>query len=194
MFFSDNVSLLAECAANDLSANTEMAVSESQVISAYSTIEEASEEISYGPEMVPVIKVGNDFLTEMQFLAPYIQNNGITSVAEALDNIAEANNLPEKSVGLLVESQGCVCDMIDQAIAKSTGAGKKMVEKVKKGESLIEKLKNKGYKVKKKKSVKESKCGKDCGKSGKNEEGVNSGSQAPGENVDDTAEGEPSTT
>jgi hypothetical protein len=196
MFFKDSLSLLAECAAIDLSANTEMAVNESQIISAYSSIEEASEEVVYAPEMVPVVRVGNDLLTEMQYLAPYIQNNDISSVAEALDNIAEANNLPPKSIGLLVESQECVTDMIDQAIAKSDNAGKKMLGKVKKGEGLIEKLKKKGFTVKKKKrkkSVKEG-CGdskNECGdrrKSAKNEEGTNSGTDAPGDAVDDTSD------
>jgi hypothetical protein len=188
MLFKDPITLLAECAAADIGRSTETAVTESQIISTYASIEEASEEVIYAPEMVPVVKVGNDFLTEMQYLAPYIQNNGISSVAEALDNIAEANNLPPKSVGLLVESQECVTKMIDEALDKSKVAGSKVLGKIKKGEGLIDKLTKGGYKVKKKKSVKEGKGCDNCPKSSKNEEGVDTGSQAPGENVDDTSD------
>jgi hypothetical protein len=79
--------------------------------------------------------------------------------------------------------------MIDESLDKSKVAGSKMLGKIKKGEGLIDKLTKGGYKVKKKKSVKEGKACEGC-KSSKNEEGVDTGSQAPGENVDDTSETE----
>lgn len=181
MFFKDNMTLLAECAVADLGRNTETLVKESRIISSYDAIEEAAEEIVYAAEMVPVTRVGNDLLTEMQYIAPYMQNNEITSVAEALNNIARANGLPDKSVGLLVESQECVTRMISEALKKGKSTGDAMLAKVKKGESLIDKLKTKGFTVKKKKSASTKKP-----KSVKNEEGTNTGSQAPGENISDT--------
>lgn len=166
MFFKDSLTLLSEVAAADLGRDTEFRINESTIINNYEEIEEVNEEVVYGPQMVPVLNIGGDLLTEMQYLAPYFMNNPIETVEEALDDIAAANNLPPKSVGLLVESQECVTDMIDQAIAKSKGAGSNMLKKVAKGESLVDRLKKNGYKVKKKKSPGKSpgvicpKCGK----------------------------------
>ena len=114
MFIRDTYSLLAEAAAMDLDANTSSALTESQIDSIMESIEEVSEDIVYTAEMVSVIKVGDDYLTEMNALYPYMTSNGITSVAEALNNVARVNGLQEKAVGLLIESDKQVKDMINK--------------------------------------------------------------------------------
>ena len=151
MFIRDTYSLLAEAAAMDLETNTSSALTESQIDSIMESIEEVSEDIVYTAEMVSVIKVGDDYLTEMNALYPYMTSNGITSVAEALNNVARINGLQEKAVGLLIESDKQVKDMINKAAEKGSKAKEKALDKVKKATKLPEKLKKQGFPVKKKK-------------------------------------------
>ena len=158
-YIKDTMSILAECAAMDLGTSKTSVIKESEVRSSYSSIEEASEEFTIGGEMVPVFRVGEDLLTEANLLAPYMRSNNIKSIAEALDNVAEANGLAKHSVGLMIESQECVTDMIEKACekAKSTGNNKvkdAVLSKVDKATDLVDKLKKSGYPVKKKKSNK----------------------------------------
>ena len=82
-------------------------------------------------------------------------SNGITSVAEALNNVAQVNGLQEKAVGLLIESDDQVKSMINKAAKKGSKAKERALDKVKKATKLPEKLKKEGFSVKKKKSVKE---------------------------------------
>ena len=151
MFIRDTYGLLAEAAAMDLEANTSAALTESQINNVMESIEEVSEDIVYTAEMVSVIKVGDDYLTEMNALYPYMTSNGITSVAEALNNVARVNGLQEKAVGLLIESDKQVKDMINKAAEKGSKAKEKALDKVKKATKLPEKLKKQGFPVKKKK-------------------------------------------
>ena len=102
------------------------------------------------------MKIDGEFYTEMQYIAPYMQNNDIANIAEALDNIAYANNLNKHAVGLIVESQECVTSKIKEALANKNF---KFLGKVKKGEDLASRLKSNGFKVKKKKSSKNESTG-----------------------------------
>ena len=153
--FKDAMSLLAECAVQDLSVNTEGAIKESTIRSTYSNIPEVSEESVFEAQMVPVQKIGEDYMVEAYSIYPFMNSYGIKAMSEALDYVAEANNLPPKSVGLLIESQECVTDMIDCAItaAKESGNQKQKtgaLAKVGKVEKLADALQKAGYKVKKK--------------------------------------------
>ena len=154
MTYKDSLTLLAEAAEIDIAATAEGAINESAVLSRYDDIEEISEEVSYPAEAVPVIGINGEAFTEMQYLAPFMTNNDITSVEEALDIIANANSMQPKSVGLLVESQECVTDKINEALGKGKKAHKSVLDKITKGEKLTSKLKKDGYNVKKKKSKK----------------------------------------
>ena len=159
-FVTDPFNVLVEAANNDIMTDTKMAIRESEIVSRYTDIEELAEPIMITAEMVTVVNVNGEFFTEMQFLAPYMKCNKIKSVAEAITNVCEANNLPNGSIGLLVESQECVTDVIEKALDKGPKAKKKALEKVGKVENLIDKIKSKGIKVKKK-SKKCPKCGKE---------------------------------
>ena len=163
MFIKDPYNLLAEAASMDLENDTSMALTESQVNSVLESIDEVDEDIVYTAEMVSVIRVGNDYLTEMNSLYPYMQSNDITSVAEALNNVAKVNGLQEKAVGLLIESDAKVKNMVDEAAKKGTSAKKKALDKVKKATKLPAKLKKEGFPVKKKKSktAKDEACAKE---------------------------------
>ena len=154
MFIKDPYSLLVEAAENDLSVNTSMALTESQVNSIMESFDEVSEDVVYTAEMVSVIKVGDDYLTEMNALYPYMKSNGITSVAEALNNVAAVNGLQEKAVGLLIESDERTSEMLDEACKKGSKAKEKALDKIKKATKIPAKLKKEGFPVKKKKADK----------------------------------------
>ena len=182
MFIKDPYSLLAEAASMDLSVNTSVALTESQVNTIMESFDEVSEDVVYTAEMVSVIKVGDDYLTEMNTLYPYMKSNNITSVAEALNNVAAVNGLQEKAVGLLIESDDRTAEMIQEACKKGGKAKEKALDKIKKATKIPAKLKKEGFPVKKKKSkgsAKDEACAKEgCKSEGcKKEETVDTGSE-----------------
>ena len=149
-YIKDTFSILAECAAVDL-PDTRRFIRESELKTEYENIEEASENYMVAVEMIPVVKIENQFFTEAQFIAPFMRDAEIRSIAEALDYIAEANNLPAKSVGLLIESECNVTAMIEKACQKKSGKTRDAVmDKVSKATDLAKNLKSKGYPVKRK--------------------------------------------
>ena len=182
MFIKDPYSLLAEAASMDLSVNTSVALTESQVNTIMESFDEVSEDVVYTAEMVSVVQVGGDYLVEMNALYPYMQSNNITSVAEALNNVAAVNGLQEKAVGLLIESDDRTAEMIQEACKKGGKAKEKALDKIKKATKIPAKLKKEGFPVKKKKgkeSAKDEACAKEgCKSEGcKKEETVDTGSE-----------------
>lgn len=182
MFIKDPYSLLAEAAELDLSINTAAALTESQVNTIMESFDEVDEDVVYTAEMVSVVQVGGDYLVEMNALYPYMKSNNITSVAEALNNVAAVNGLQEKAVGLLIESDDRTAEMIQEACKKGGKAKEKALDKIKKATKIPAKLKKEGFPVKKKKgkeSAKDEACAKEgCKSEGcKKEETVDTGSE-----------------
>ena len=182
MFIKDPYSLLAEAASMDLSVNTSVALTESQVNTIMESFDEVNEDVIYTAEMVSVVQVGGDYLVEMNALYPYMKSNNITSVAEALNNVAAVNGLQEKAVGLLIESDDRTAEMIQEACKKGGKAKEKALDKIKKATKIPAKLKKEGFPVKKKKgkeSAKDEACAKEgCKSEGcKKEETVDTGSE-----------------
>ena len=116
---------------------------------------------------VPVVNIQGEYFTEMNFLHPYMKSAKIKSIAEALNNVAEANGLPVGAVGLLIESGSNVSECINKAIESANPKKEKNVlDKIGKSIDISDKLKSKGINVKKKKKGKCPKCGKlkcECG-------------------------------
>lgn len=149
-FIKNSMDLLIEAAASDLKYNVSDAINESAVRSAYSKLESVHQFVKYSADMVPVVKVGDEFFTEMNFLAPYMRSNGVKSIAEALTNVSKANGLSENAVGLLVENDCSVSETMDKALAKGGKAKDAALAKQEKGLHIIQKLKDRGKNVKKK--------------------------------------------
>ena len=149
-YIKDSFSILAECAAIDL-PDTKRIVRESEVRTDYESIEEAKSTYAFTAEMVPVVEIDGQYYTETQCMAPFMRDTEIKSMSEALDAIAEANKLPAKSVGLLIESNCSVSNMIEKACQKESSKVKDAVmNKVSKATDLAKNLKSKGYPVKRK--------------------------------------------
>lgn len=161
MFLKDPYSMLAEAADMDLSISTSTALTESQINTVMESFDEVDEDVVYTAEMVSVIKVGDDYLTEMNSIYPYMQSNGITSVAEALNDVARINGLQEKSVGLLIDSDDKIESMMEAAKKKGGKAKEGALDKIKKATKIPAKLKKEGFPVKKKKSCKKEGCAKE---------------------------------
>ena len=139
------MSLLIEAAGTDLKYSPTKAINESAVIAAYKNLESAPAPIQYPAEMIPVVKVGEGYYTEMSFLMPYMKSNGVKSVVTALNDLAKANGLNEGAVGLLVESKESVMATIDDAIdEKHAGAA---IAKLSKADQVIDNLSKNGVKV-----------------------------------------------
>ena len=160
-FVKNALDILVEAASTDLQSNQHQIIKESSIMSGYKSIPEASHPIINGPEVVPIVDVDGGYYTEMNFLYPYMKSAKISSIAEALNNVAAANNLSECSVGLLIESGDNVTECINKAIESADPKKEKSVlGKVSKAINISDKLKSKGIDVKKKKPAKCPKCGK----------------------------------
>lgn len=160
-FVKDSLSLLIETAGSDLTTNTKAAMNESVIRSSYNHIAEASEPVLYGPEVVPVVKAGGEYFTEMNFLQPFMKSSRIKSISEALNAVAEANGLEPGAVGILIESDEGVTECIEKAIESANPKKKKAaLDKMGKATDIVDKLKAKGVNVKKKIGIKCKECGK----------------------------------
>lgn len=170
MNIKSNIQLLAEAAATDLQINTQAAVELDSIKESYNSIPTAEGYCVTEAADVVVNKIGNDYYVEMVNLSPFMLDSGITTIAKALNLVAEANGLPAKSVGLVIDSQESVNNMLasSDARAKSTGNTKireNAVAKIQKNIAIANKLISEGYKVTKKgdKKDKNSVC-PECGK------------------------------
>ena len=148
-YIKDSFSILAECAAIDL-PDTQRVVKESEIREGYNDIEEAAGNYTVAAEMVPVVQINEEYYTEAQLLAPFMRDAKIKSIAEALDAVAEANKLPAKSIGLLIESEHAVTGIIEKACAKGNKAKDTIMDKISKATNLAKDLKSKGFNVKRK--------------------------------------------
>ena len=113
-FVKNALDILVEAASTDLQSNQHQIIKESNIMSGYRSIPEASHPIIYGPEVVPIVDVDGGYYTEMNFLYPFMETNGIKSIDEALKYVAESNNVPD--VGLLVMSESDVSECINKAL------------------------------------------------------------------------------
>ena len=168
MDIKSNLQLLSEAAEFDLRETDTSAINIDTVREAYDLIPEADEPIvTESTDVIITNTRDGEYYVEMVNLAPFMFDSGITNIAEALDIVAEANGLPKKSVGLIIESQEAVDAYLEAAKKKSAKTkdpkhAKKAAEKINKSNAAAAKLLKNGYKVKKK-SVNSKVC-PSCGK------------------------------
>lgn len=120
-------------------------------------VDAVDDDIVYGEAMIPVIRIGDDYVVESDMLAKYIDSHPDVEISEALNRIAthESNMLTAGSIGILIESDDYTDHLIQEAkAAKRTNSSKKKIKKIKDTASFLKDIKNKGIKVFKKKSKK----------------------------------------
>lgn len=172
MNLKSNLQLIAEAAAVDNSLNIQANYDYDIVKETYSIIPEINESIVTEATDVVVTKTStNDYFVEMVNLAPFMVDSGINNIAEALDVITAAYNLPPKSIGLVIESQARIDSILEAARKKAKDKKdpkilKRAIDKVNKNNAVAKKLMDNGYKVVKKNSSSKvcPKCGKVAGK------------------------------
>lgn len=117
------------------------------LVEAYSNIQEMPEDIRTTASMVPVIECNGHYVTESNYVIPFMRENGIEAIEEALDKIAEANNLAKKSVGLVIASQDGINSLSESVVDEATE------EKLEGFLRMADRLLESGYPVFKKRSV-----------------------------------------
>lgn len=147
--------ILSESAEVDINKSTTLAIKENTINKVFASVEESGEEMIVSAAMVPVVENAGDHLADLQYVSAFMELASVKSIAEALDLIAEANNLPEKSVGLHLDYEGYISTIQEAASkAKDKNAKEKILDKASKVADVVDNLKKKGYKVKKKKKDK----------------------------------------
>lgn len=151
---------LAEMAAYDLYHDEESVLTEGQIrhtLNQFSTCD-----VTFTPIMTPVVKLdeADAYVTDVRYLVPFMESYGIKSVAEALDMVAEANDLPPKSVGI-IETAG-EKEIEEAKRTKNPKTKNALLDKLAKSVDLSKKLKDKGYPVAKKKGSSKKECGDNC--------------------------------
>ena len=168
MDLKSNLQLMSEAAISDIQAATSMNLELDTVREAFELIPEAPEPVVTEAADVLVTQMSTgEYYVEFANLAPFMNDAGITNIAEALDLVAEVYGLPKKSIGLIVESAEKVDTILETAKSKAKKTGnqkvaKNAVVKVDKTNKVAKSLMENGYKVarKSKDSAVCSKCGK----------------------------------
>jgi len=172
MNIKSNLQLLSEAASSDVQLRTDLNSAFQTVKEAFHAIPECEEDCVTEAENVLVNRMSNgEYYVEMTCLAPFMLDSGIKDIGEALDMVAQANGLQPREVGLCIESESRV-DQVLEAAEKTSKEKKdpkilkKAVDKVNKNNAVAAKLLSKGYKVVKKKAGSKvcPNCGKACGK------------------------------
>lgn len=168
MNISSNLQLLSEAAKTDMEINTSSSAKYDKVVEAYKAIPEIDGiSVTEASDVIVTATKYDEYYVEMVNLAPFMLDSGIKSISKALDLVAEANGLPAKSVGLVVESQSVVDAQLKNAMNRSRSSGnytiiENAIKKVNNNNATIHKLLEKGYDVVKKSE--KSKVCPDCGK------------------------------
>ena len=156
-FVKNALDILVEAAGVDLQSNQQQVIKESNIMSSYRAIPEASHPIIYGPEVVPIVEMDGGYYTEMNFLYPFMETNGIKSIDEALKYVAESNNVQD--VGIFVMSESDVSECIQNAF--NEGGQKKKETALDKFAKVVG-LKNSLITKNGKKKIMRKKSGKKC--------------------------------
>lgn len=107
----------------------------------------ARETVAYNARMVPVFQLESAYFVEMDTLAKYMNSFEITDVAEAMENIAEANEIDVDDMALVIESEEYMNSIIESAITQSKNGDKSLLESCELAVKLINMLESEGITV-----------------------------------------------
>lgn len=103
--------------------------------------------VSYAAEMVPVFKNESAYFVEFDNLAKYMNSYEITDVKEAVENIAEVNEIPAYSLNVVIESKNYMMSVLESAITQSKAGDTSLLETCELSMKLIQMMKNEGINV-----------------------------------------------
>ena len=170
MFLKNPIEILVEaCESESFKAeDLNFKEVEADFVGVFDGEEELDFELDYAIEMVNVIEAttheGSTYLVEMDVLAKYMKSANITDVSEAINNIAEHNDITADRMAIVIESEDYACELLEEAKKESKAGSKAKMEKLKKATDFLKDAKDKGVKVVKKKSKDIKKLPKDLKK------------------------------
>lgn len=167
MFIKDPYNILLEACKSECGECNDLAEEEveQELEDEYAEVEEVEDgETFYNADMVNVIRHDPDpveedadvyYLVDMEDLGKYMDVNEIKEPEEAIEQIADANGIEESAICIVIESDDAMKQLIEEAKnIKKSDAKKIKLGKISGATKLIKDLKNKGIKLKKKKSKK----------------------------------------
>lgn len=107
----------------------------------------AKEAVAYNKEMVPVFENESEYFVEMDNVFKYMKSFEITDIKEAMENIAEANEIELEKMALVIESEEYMGSVIESAIEQSKAGDKTLLENCELAVKLINMLESEGIKV-----------------------------------------------
>lgn len=107
----------------------------------------AREAVAYNSRMVPVFEHESEYFVEMDNVFKYMNSFEITDIAEAMENIADANEIDVNEMSLVIESEEYMGSVIESAIEQSKAGDKTLLENCELAVKLINMLESEGIKV-----------------------------------------------
>ena len=103
--------------------------------------------VAYNCNMVPVFQNESGYFVEMDNVVKYMNSFEITDIKEAMENIAECNEIIIGDLSLVIESKDYMDSVIESAIAQSKAGDKTLLENCELSVKLINMLESEGINV-----------------------------------------------
>lgn len=103
--------------------------------------------VAYNCNMVPVFQHESGYAVEMDTVVKYMNSFEITDIKEAMENIAEANDIELDDMSLVIESEEYMDSVIQEAIRLSKAGDKALLENCELSVKLINMLVSEGINV-----------------------------------------------
>lgn len=103
--------------------------------------------VAYKAEMVPVFKNESSYFVEMDNVVKYMSAWGVKDVKEAMETIAEANELPLSQLSLVIETKDYMSSVMESAVQLANLGDKSLLEDCELAVKLINMLKQDGINV-----------------------------------------------
>lgn len=103
--------------------------------------------VSYNCRMVPVFQNESGYFVEMDNVVKYMNSFEITDVKEAIENIAEANEIRLDNMSLVIESKDYMDSIIESAIIQSKAGDKSLLESCEMSIKLLNLLESEGINI-----------------------------------------------
>lgn len=107
----------------------------------------AKEAVAYNSKMVPVFQYESVYFVEMDTVVKYMNSFEITDIKEAMENIAESNEIEVEDMSLVIESEEYMSSVIESAIVQSKAGDKSLLESCELAVKLINMLESEGVRV-----------------------------------------------
>ena len=103
--------------------------------------------VAYNCNMIPVFQTEAGYFVEMDNVVKYMNSFEIKEIKEAMENIAEVNEIRLENMSLVIESKDYMDSIIESAIAQSKAGDKTLLENCEKAIKLIDILESEGINV-----------------------------------------------